>query len=273
MSFKSIIDSPDYTIDNLLKLAMFERAGDDLIAFSTAGRSRIMVAGATEDIWTGGGIRTVMEIADNIEVTSDSADDDSAGIGARAVFVSGLDENWDIQTEILSMDGLATVTTANKYRRVVRSVVVASGSNHKNVGNISLKEATGSTLQTHIAAGAGVAQQILITVPSGYNALLIKSVHNVFRGSGSGTRAAVLETKVRINDITGTSYTEISAGHHGLTDAGTSFTTESFNMSQGIGERTDFSLIATPEKNDTVVGGIISLLLIKEEFQTITTGF
>ena len=72
-----------------------------------------------------------------VTVVSASTDDDSAGTGARTVLIEGLDENYDIQSETVTMDGTTNVVTTNTYIRLFRMTVQTAGSGGKNAGNIT----------------------------------------------------------------------------------------------------------------------------------------
>ena len=50
MSFKNIIDDSSTTIDHLIKLAVFERAGDNLIYIKKFSRNGALVANVEEDV-------------------------------------------------------------------------------------------------------------------------------------------------------------------------------------------------------------------------------
>ena len=45
------------------------------------------------------------------------------GTGARTVLIEGLDENYDIQSETVTMDGTTNVVTTNTYIRLFRMTV------------------------------------------------------------------------------------------------------------------------------------------------------
>lgn len=72
-----------------------------------------------------------------VTVVSSSTDDDSAGTGARTIQIEGLDENYDIQSETVTMDGTTNVVTTNTYIRLFRMSVLTAGTGGKNAGNIT----------------------------------------------------------------------------------------------------------------------------------------
>lgn len=125
----------------------------------------------------------------SLEVVSDNAADNSAGIGAREVIIAGLDSNWDAVTEIVSMNGITPVALTTPMLRVYRwavSPVDGSGSyatetvgSHQ--GTLTLRVAgagaTWSTLTT-TPFPVGQSQIGVYTIPNGYTAFLLSK--NIF---------------------------------------------------------------------------------------------
>ena len=64
-----------------------------------------------ESIWEGSNAYPWMSAADQLEVLSSSANDTSAGTGARTVELQGLDSSWNLLTETVTMNGTSAVTT------------------------------------------------------------------------------------------------------------------------------------------------------------------
>ena len=266
-SFKSIIDSPDYTIDNLIKHAVFERAGDDLFAIHIAGKSDQLASGVKEEIWDAGGIRTVMQVAATFSVVSASAGDASAGTGARTVLLVGLDSDWKPQTEIVTTNGLTPVVTTKTFRRIWRAVVGSSGATNTNDGNITITETDGSSTQALIPAGNGITQMSHFTVPDEYNAMILKTNRNIFPGGTGGTRSGVIMRKARVY-TDDTSFTEVLTDHIGLQDNGTGVVAEEYRFNNVVPERTDIIFEVEAAKNDTFATVTYSVMLIKERFRT-----
>ncbi len=71
-----------------------------------------------------------------VDVTSSSANDTSAGTGARTATVYGLDKDFNFQKEAITLNGQTIVTTTKKYRRVFEIVVDSAGSLNKNDGDL-----------------------------------------------------------------------------------------------------------------------------------------
>lgn len=113
-----------------------------------------------------------------LSISSDSADDTApGGPGAIAVFIDGLDENYEVVGETINLQGLTPVPTLNQYTRINRALVVASGSTNTNVGNIRIVHPLAPA--QYIAAippGIGFNQLGIFTVPADYVTYLMKQV-------------------------------------------------------------------------------------------------
>lgn len=122
----------------------------------------------------------------SLEILSASANDTSAGTGGRKVMVEGLDGNFDIQTEIVTLNGLTAVLLTKQFMRVTRTYVYESGSyvtvsTPSHVGKITLRGVgAGATWViidtvegTDTGFGMGQSQIGSYTIPRGYTAYLL----------------------------------------------------------------------------------------------------
>ena len=115
---------------------------------------------AEETVWSEGGVYSYLSTGEPLTISSDSTADAAAGVGARTVEVSGLNQDFIPINEIVSLNGQSGVTTANSYVRVFRLTVLTGGSSGGNVGKIYA--GTG-------ALTAGVPANIFSAVPIGKN--------------------------------------------------------------------------------------------------------
>jgi hypothetical protein len=74
-----------------------------------------------------GGVYQTPSVADTLGIVSSSADDSVTGAGARTVKVEGLDENYELQSVTVTMDGTTRVPLLGLWTRVFRATVVTSG--------------------------------------------------------------------------------------------------------------------------------------------------
>ena len=97
-------------------------------------------------IWCEGGAYTYLSAADYLICASDDTNDDGASTGARTIQIYGMDSNYDLQNETITLDGFNAVTTTNQYLRIFRGIVRSAGSSGYNEGKICfLPDAAGNT--------------------------------------------------------------------------------------------------------------------------------
>lgn len=128
------------------------------------------VDGALETIWDAGGLYTYLTTAATVTVTSTDSDDSETGTGARTVTVEGLDANYDLVSETLTVGGSAGTT---EFLRVFRAFVATSGSTGNNEGTISVTSGATTlaqirTVGSPTASGLGQTFMAIYTVPAGY---------------------------------------------------------------------------------------------------------
>lgn len=157
---------PDFNADLVarnkdLKRSRFDRRGKN-----------ISVGANFEDLWVPGGRMTWLTAQDTLNVVSSSTDDDAAGVGARILLIYGVDENYEVVTELVTMDGTTPVTTTNEFFRVNSVQFVSAGSTGYNVGNITITDTTGGTTQAYIEAEIGVYHSMNFSIPAGYHLVL-----------------------------------------------------------------------------------------------------
>ncbi len=133
---------------------------------------------AAEDIWNGGGDYTGFptSAAETFEVFSSSADDTSAGTGARTVRFFYLDDDFnmfDASGNFLSFDitmnGTTAVDSGVTGTRIWRGKVLTSGSGQINAGGITCRwDTTTSAIFAVMPAGFGQTELSNFTIPDGY---------------------------------------------------------------------------------------------------------
>jgi hypothetical protein len=119
--------------------------------------------------------------ATKLEVLSSDANDTAAGTGARTVYLEGLDANWNLISETVSLNGATPVVTVNDYLRFHRFYVNTCGTYNStttgpHTGNITVRVQGGGAIQGYIAsefsAPLGQSQICRYTIPAGYTGYL-----------------------------------------------------------------------------------------------------
>jgi hypothetical protein len=138
-----------------------------------------------ETIWPDGGLIPHPTTDSQLTIVSTSTDDDGspAGTGARTVYIEGLDENYEIVSETVTMNGTTGVTTTNSYMYVNQFYVATAGSGGANAGEITAKVST--TLYDLIATGYNTRTTAHYCVPAGYTAYMLEGVFTAGQDSGT----------------------------------------------------------------------------------------
>lgn len=146
-------------------------SGEHILGFNNNGS-----AGTETDIWFNGGQITYPIAATLMSIVSSNANDTGAGSGANTVSVTGLDANWNLQSESVALTGTVAASTTKYYIRVLEVKVTSVGAytsattTGSNIGNITISISGGGAAQGYIAAGIGRTTKSHYTVPNGYTA-------------------------------------------------------------------------------------------------------
>jgi len=130
--------------------------------------------GIEETVWDGSALYpwSTWDAGDD-NVYLKSSDSDDAGI---TVFIQGLDADYNLQSEIVTLDGTDPATTAvassNTYIRLFR---MYNTSSTQEVGNISAHYGSDAgTMVAQITAGEGQTLMSVYTIPAGHVGLLME---------------------------------------------------------------------------------------------------
>ena len=198
------------------------------------------VGSSFETIWDGNNTYTYPSSAGTATATSSDTASDNTG----TVEIQGLDSNYDLATETLTIGGSAGSTS---FIRVFRAVMKTANTGTANVGTISIT--VSSTTVAQIRPDYGQTLMCVYTVPRKHNAYLMQ----IDIGSSKD-----LENEVRF--IT----KEISNGNvwntkSFITTRG-GFMEKNFAVPVVIPEKTDIELIAKASATSAVSGGFELIL-------------
>ena len=138
-----------------------------------------------ESVWPDGGVVPHPTSESQLTIVSTDVNDDGdpASTGARTVYIEGVDEDYEIVSETITMNGTTGVTTTNSYLYVNQFYVVTVGSTGSNEGEITAK--VGATLYDMIAVGYNNRTTAHYCVPAGYTAYLLEGIFTAGQDSGS----------------------------------------------------------------------------------------
>ena len=148
---------------------------------------------AEESIWPDGGTVPHPSTASVLSIVSTNAADDGspAGTGAHTVFIEGLDANYGVVSESVTLNGTTPVSTVKSYMYINQFYVTTVGSGGVNAGEITAKVDT--TLYDLIATGYNQRTTGHYCVPAGYTAYMTSGVITTGQVSGSTSVTAFLK--------------------------------------------------------------------------------
>ena len=126
---------------------------------------------AAEDVWNGGGFYTGFPTgaAEKVTIVSADAKDASGGTGARTVKITGLDANYDVLSETITMNGTTPVDSVGTYSRVNQAYVVTAGSDTHNMGELTVAhKVTTANIFIKMPAQSAHSHVAAYTIPNGY---------------------------------------------------------------------------------------------------------
>jgi hypothetical protein len=217
------------------------------------GRNPDIDTGAAEDVWEGGGLYTFDTTAQSLEILSSSASDAAAGTGARIVSLIGLDENYAVKNELVSLDGTTAVAVPGTWIRVHRCSVQTAGSNEANVGTLTVRIAGGGATRLVVGAGNGQTLMAIYTIPAATTGYLY---HYYVTGNSTPT-APTMDISLWTRSSTGVR----NLKHQQSVTAGAELT-YTFAAPFKITEKTDVWLRVTSSVNNSDVCGGFDIVLV-----------
>jgi len=233
---------------------------EEIDTFIVSGQNIDVSAAATEDIWGGGGLLDYLTTAETLDIVSTSVNDsDPSGTGARTVLLEMLDVNYDVITEIVSLNGTTPVTTTKTCLRLQKAILLTAGSLETNDGDITFTSTISSKLQSVIKAGDSITKNSHFTIPNKKIGFVLGA--SFFTHKLSGGQVPVVEFKLLLRLQNGPWLDLFSV----FLDAAVSDVIEiTQNISTLLPAKSDVRSTASTTTNATIAAIIYSLLLYDE---------
>jgi cephalosporin-C deacetylase-like acetyl esterase len=209
-----------------------------------------------ESVWPNGGTVPHPTTASVLDIVSTSTNDDAAGTGARTVFIEGLDNNYNVVSETVVLDGTTVVETVNSYLYVNQLYVATTGSGGVNAGEITAKVDT--TLYDLIAVGYNQRTTAHYCVPAGYTAYLTQGAITAGQASGSTSITAFLKQHGPDGILRVVAISTLNNGSIQY----------DFAYPIAITEKSCFGATAVGSANNNSVSAFFNFVLIKNDSQT-----
>jgi hypothetical protein len=213
-----------------------------------------------ETVWPYGGLLPYPSSATQMTVSSSSANDTSAGTGARTVYISGLNSAHNTVSETVTLNGQTAVTTANSYLHINEAYVMTAGSNNGAAGDIyigvgSVTAGVPATVYDIIAYDYNKRVTGSYTVPAGYTAYVEQGLFSTGSSSGGTSVTGRLMTR-------GTNNIRLTAAIVTLNNGAADY---AFEYPIVIPEKTTVEAQAFASANNNACSSMFIILLVKNE--------
>ena len=265
----NILGEKKLTLDNAIWLAITEQAGDNLLYVRKYAESGTLTSNVQSDVWSHNDTTlTYLTSAETLNVSSSNSNDtNSSGTGARKLLINGLDNDYNLQQEVVNLNGTTDLETTLAYLRVFRARVIDNGESGPNQGNITLTSSSSSTIQGYIESDVGSTQMSHFTIPNGYTAISTGITFSIYRSSGgSGTKSGEIAILATIPNPFGGSPISYRTNKYGINNTGTGLAGLNNQLKGSIPAKTDYKFIVTPEQNGVKCSVQYELLLIKSSY-------
>ena len=254
------------TISSITRQGAFEPFELQVARGQIQGHRSVTVFGFNPDVdtaqvsvWPLPSLITFPAAALQMTVSSTSANDTSAGTGARTIVVQGLDANYNEVSETVTLNGQTAVTMTASLLRVNYAYVLTAGSSNSAEGDIYI--GTG-TVTTGVPA---TAYDIIkydynttitgsFTVPAGYSAYVSQGLFSAGQAGGSNQVQGRLLTRGTDNIRRTAAVTSIN---NGVADY-------LFEYPLAVQEKTTIESTAIGSSNNNACSSMFILVLIKE---------
>jgi len=210
-------------------------------------------------VWPLPSLITFPASAIQMTVSSTSANDASAGTGARTVVVQGLDANYNEVTETVTLNGQTAVTMTASLLRVNYAYVATAGSGNSAAGDIYIGTGT-------VTAGVPATVYDIIkfdynntttgsyTIPAGYTGYVSQGLFSSGQAGGSNQVQGRLLTR-------GTNNIRMTAA---LTSLNNGVANYVFEYPLAVSEKTTIEATAVGSSSNNACSSMFILVLVKE---------
>lgn len=187
------------TISSITRQGAYEPFGLQVSRGQIQGHSNVIVFGynpdldtSEESVWPNGGTVPHPTEASVLKISSGSNDDDGnpEGTGALTVYIEGVDGDFNVVSETVTLNGQTAVETQNSYLYVNQFYVASVGSGGANAGIIyagtgDVTTGVPAVIYDLIAAGYNNRTTGHYCVPAGFTGYMVEGLFSAGQASGS----------------------------------------------------------------------------------------
>jgi len=240
------------------EVALGRRQG--MTTWNKFGYNNNVDSASPEVIASFGGTFQYITSGETIDIVSSSVNDDLVGTGVQRIVVTGVDENWDQQVEVVEMDGTTTVTTTTQWIGINRVSIFKAGSGGTNAGTITITATSSGYTMAEMPVGDGSTQQMVFYVPRNHQ-FLAEWVRLVALKTSGGGNPEIVFKGIVYSDIN-TAEQEVYRGK--LDTRRSNGTDVNPPLPFPISEKSILWFTADTDTNDTQVSGRFSGELVRD---------
>ena len=227
------------------------------------GRNTVL-ASSMLPVWDGGATDLTLPSTEAVMTCVSTSDEDAAGgDGASKITLQGLDDDYNLVSQELTLTGTTPLNTTVKFMRLYRMFVSGLGSgsvfDDTNEGIIDCDH--GTDLMARIVAGAGQTLMAVWTTSANTKSYLTNFSASILPGTGTTAKTVAISLHfVGSDGINRVKHTE------GLMTTGSSHVTHNFPVPLQIAEKTDVHIEAIVDSgtgND--VSASFEVIVVRED--------
>lgn len=252
-------------LSSITRQGTFEPFGLQVARGQIQGHSVVQVFGynpdvdtSEESVWPADGVVPHPTVASVLKVSSSNANDTAAGTGARTVFIEGVDGDYNVVSETITLNGQTAVDTVNQYLYVNRFFVLTAGSGGKNAGNINagtgvVTAGVPAVLYDLIGVGNNNRSSSHYCVPAGFTGYMTQGIATAGKTSGGHEVTLKLQQHAPAGLVLTGAIVTLSA----------SVVQYDFDPPYAIPEKNCVGAVAIGSANDNSVSAFFNLVLVK----------
>lgn len=151
-----------------------EAIGSGIVSATKVNLSALNLAAPASNrvLWELAQNKTWLTAAEKLKIVSSSANDDVGSTGATVVTIYGLTSAYVLQSEDISMNGVAAVESIKEYIAFLYAEVKTDGGTEYNEGNITITDNAATGYLGYMPLGYNKSAGLFYTVPAGYELVI-----------------------------------------------------------------------------------------------------
>ena len=210
-----------------------------------------------EDVWDVGGEWVAPAAARTHTIVSSNTADTTAGTGDKSVQVYGLDADYALANEVVTLGGTVGTATTGSYTMIHRMIVRSAGDAGQNMGSITATAATDNTVTACVNPGNNQTLMAIYQIPANKTGYMSQFYADMNRSVTTGAADIFLKEKPD-----GEVFQTKDVG--GVVGGGNSHLIRAYVVPRSIPSKTIIKASAQASANNTDISSGFELILIDD---------